>query len=66
MVRNFPFSTSEDFLQKEFSAFGEIAEVKLLKDESMKRSKGCAFIQFTSQDDAFLKPAHIIHNTPSR
>ncbi|KAL0737994.1 hypothetical protein Bca4012_014204 [Brassica carinata] len=54
MVRNLPFSTSEDFLQKEFSAFGEIAEVKLIKDESMKRSKGYAFIQFTSQDDAFL------------
>ncbi|CAH2078479.1 unnamed protein product [Thlaspi arvense] len=54
MVRNLPFSTSEDFLQREFSAFGEIAEVKLIKDESMKRSKGYAFIQFTSQDDAFL------------
>ncbi|KAL1205277.1 Organelle RRM domain-containing protein 1 [Cardamine amara subsp. amara] len=54
MVRNLPFSTSEDFLQKEFSAFGEIAEVKLIKDESMKRSKGYAFIQFMSQDDAFL------------
>ncbi|KAJ0239322.1 Uncharacterized protein HA466_0229900 [Hirschfeldia incana] len=54
MVRNLPFSTSEDFLQKEFSAFGEIAEVKLVKDESMKRSKGYAFIQYTSQDDAFL------------
>ncbi|CAG7887106.1 hypothetical protein BRARA_A01087 [Brassica rapa] len=54
MVRNLPFSTSEDFLQKEFSAFGEIAEVKLVKDESMKRSKGYAFIQFMSQDDAFL------------
>ncbi|XP_010449240.1 PREDICTED: glycine-rich RNA-binding protein 4, mitochondrial [Camelina sativa] len=54
MVRNLPFSTSEDFLQREFSAFGEIAEVKLVKDESMKRSKGYAFIQFKSQDDAFL------------
>ena len=28
--------------------------VKLVKDESMKRSKGYAFIQFMSQDDAFL------------
>ncbi|KAJ4912720.1 RNA-binding (RRM/RBD/RNP motifs) family protein [Raphanus sativus] len=54
MVRNLPFSISEDFLQKEFSAFGEIAEVKLVKDESMKRSKGYAFIQYMSQDDAFL------------
>ncbi|CAA7020934.1 unnamed protein product [Microthlaspi erraticum] len=54
MVRNLPFSTTEDLLQREFSAFGEIAEVKLVKDESMKRSKGYAFIQFTTQDDAFL------------
>lgn len=28
--------------------------VKLVKDESMKRSKGYAFIQYMSQDDAFL------------
>jgi len=28
--------------------------VKLIKDEAMQRSKGYAFIQFTSQDDAFL------------
>uniref|UniRef100_A0A1J3E3Z7 Glycine-rich RNA-binding protein 4, mitochondrial n=1 Tax=Noccaea caerulescens TaxID=107243 RepID=A0A1J3E3Z7_NOCCA len=54
MVRNLPFSTSEDLLQREFSAFGEIAEVKLIKDESMRRSKGYAFIQFTTQDDAFF------------
>ncbi|KAH0853451.1 hypothetical protein HID58_093226 [Brassica napus] len=42
------------FYKRSFQLFGEIAEVKLVKDESMKRSKGFAFIQFTSQDDAFL------------
>lgn len=41
-------------MQKEFSNFGEIAEVKLVKDETIKRSKPYAFIQYTSQDDAIL------------
>ncbi|CAL5346663.1 unnamed protein product [Camellia sinensis] len=31
-----------------------IAEVKLVMDENVKRSKGYAFIQCTSQDDALL------------
>ncbi|KAH9747194.1 RRM domain-containing protein [Citrus sinensis] len=54
MVRNLPFTTHEHTLQKEFSAFGEVAEVKLVKDEITKKSKGYAFIQYTSQDDALL------------
>ncbi|KAJ0082141.1 hypothetical protein Patl1_12239 [Pistacia atlantica] len=47
------FSTRESRLQREFSN-GEIAEVKLVKDELTKKSKGYAFIQYTSQDDALL------------
>ncbi|XP_044507516.1 RNA-binding protein 3 [Mangifera indica] len=54
MVRNLSFSTHESRLQKEFSNFGEIAEVKLVKDELTKKSKGYAFIQYTSQDDALI------------
>ncbi|KAJ0017188.1 hypothetical protein Pint_12084 [Pistacia integerrima] len=54
MVRNLSFSTRESRLQREFSNFGEIAEVKLVKDELTKKSKGYAFIQYTSQDDALL------------
>ncbi|KAF3450044.1 hypothetical protein FNV43_RR06123 [Rhamnella rubrinervis] len=52
MVRNLPYSTSESCLHEKFSNFGQIAEVKLVKDENTKRSRGFAFIQFTSQDDA--------------
>ncbi|CAL5415553.1 unnamed protein product [Camellia sinensis] len=33
---------------------GKIAEVKLVMDEKVKRSKGYASIQYTSQDDALL------------
>ncbi|XP_052183991.1 small RNA-binding protein 11, chloroplastic isoform X2 [Diospyros lotus] len=52
MVRNLPYTTTESCLKKEFSRFGEIAEVKLVRDEASKRSKGYAFIQYTNQDDA--------------
>ncbi|KAL4318845.1 hypothetical protein GQ457_18G021100 [Hibiscus cannabinus] len=53
-VTNLPYSTKESRLQKEFANFGEIAEVKLVKDEFTKRSKGYAFIQYTSQDEAMV------------
>ncbi|KAK3028381.1 hypothetical protein RJ639_038055 [Escallonia herrerae] len=46
------YSTSETCLQKKFSNFGQIAEVKLVKDEATKKSKGFAFIQYDSQDAA--------------
>ncbi|KAK7260497.1 hypothetical protein RIF29_26600 [Crotalaria pallida] len=54
IVKNLPYSTGETTLQKEFSNFGKIAEVKVVKDVITKRSKGYAFIQYTSQDDAML------------
>lgn len=46
------YSTTETCLRKE--NFGQIAEVKLVMDEKVKRSKGYASIQYTSQDDALL------------
>ncbi|KAJ1399388.1 RNA-binding domain superfamily [Sesbania bispinosa] len=49
-----PYSTGETTLQKEFSNFGKIAEVKMIKDVNTKRSKGYAFIQYTCRDDAML------------
>ncbi|XP_050904684.1 serine/arginine-rich splicing factor SC35 isoform X2 [Lathyrus oleraceus] len=45
VVKNLPYFTRENTLQTEFSNFGKIAE---------GRSKGFAFIQYTSQDDAML------------
>ncbi|XP_057462783.1 small RNA-binding protein 11, chloroplastic isoform X2 [Actinidia eriantha] len=52
MVRNLSYSTNENFLRKEFSNFGQIAEVKVVTDVSTKKSKGYAFIQYTDHDDA--------------
>ncbi|KAK7319239.1 hypothetical protein RJT34_03957 [Clitoria ternatea] len=54
IVKNLPYSTGENILQMEFSNFGKIAEVKMVKDVKTKRSKGMAFIQYTCQDDAML------------
>ncbi|KAH6796463.1 hypothetical protein C2S51_037449 [Perilla frutescens var. frutescens] len=49
-----PFSASESRLVKEFSQYGQIAEVKLVKDEAKQKSKGFAFIQYTSQEAALI------------
>ncbi|KAG6384455.1 hypothetical protein SASPL_155725 [Salvia splendens] len=49
-----PFSASESRLLKEFSKYGQIAEVRLVKDEVRQKSKGFAFIQYTSQEAALL------------
>ncbi|KAK7359590.1 hypothetical protein VNO77_01551 [Canavalia gladiata] len=54
IVKNLPYSTGETTLQKEFSNFGKIAEVKMVKDVKTEKSKGIAFIQYTCQDDAML------------
>ncbi|XP_077221006.1 small RNA-binding protein 11, chloroplastic-like isoform X2 [Tasmannia lanceolata] len=53
-VRNISYSTNESSLRKDFSDFGQIVEVKLAKDEGTKRSKGYAFVQYTSQEAAML------------
>ncbi|GFP78915.1 zinc finger CCCH domain-containing protein 42 [Phtheirospermum japonicum] len=54
IIKNLPFSTSQSRLVSEFSKYGQIAEVKLVKDEARKKSKGYAFIQYTSQEEAVL------------
>ncbi|CAL1402476.1 unnamed protein product [Linum trigynum] len=54
VVKNLPYLTSESSLREEFSSFGEVAEVKVLKFEEGERRKAHAFIQYTCLDDAFL------------
>ncbi|KAG9439002.1 hypothetical protein H6P81_019167 [Aristolochia fimbriata] len=53
-VRNLPYSTSEATLKKEFSNFGHIVEVKLVKDEGTNQSRGFGFVQYSSQEAAVL------------
>ncbi|KAL8193844.1 hypothetical protein R6Q57_026086 [Mikania cordata] len=46
------YTTNESCLKEQFSIFGHIAEVKLVKDQSSKNPKGYAFVQYMNQDDA--------------
>lgn len=49
-VGNLPYSTTEDDLRNEFSECGEIERVQLITDRETGRSKGFAFVTFTSED----------------
>jgi RNA recognition motif-containing protein len=48
-VGNLSFKTTENELQKEFDAFGEVASVKIILDPETLRSRGFAFV--TMPDD---------------
>ncbi|KAJ4816815.1 Cold-inducible RNA-binding protein [Rhynchospora pubera] len=44
--------TTEEELQKTFSKFGKIKEVRLVRDDKTRRPKGFAFVRFESEADA--------------
>lgn len=48
VVRNLPFSCSEQEVEKHFSQFGNIQEVKLLRKND-DRLVGCGFVQFENK-----------------
>ena len=56
-VGNLPYSTTEEDLKQEFSDCGDISDVRLITDRETGRSKGFAFITFTSAEalDAALE-----------
>jgi nucleolar protein 4 len=51
IIRNLSFKTTEDTLKKEFSKFGEITEVNILKKPDGKLV-GCAFVQYKNYGDS--------------
>ncbi|HQU72025.1 MAG TPA: RNA-binding protein [Calditrichia bacterium] len=51
-VGNLPFSFEENDLENQFSSFGEIREVKLIRDRESGRSKGFAFVTFETEEAA--------------
>jgi cold-inducible RNA-binding protein len=51
-VGNLPFSTTEDELREIFSQYGEIVEIRLISDRFTGRSKGIAFVEFTTEEQA--------------
>ncbi|NIS80307.1 MAG: RNA-binding protein [Anaerolineales bacterium] len=51
-VGNLAYSTTEDDLRALFADAGTISSVALIKDRDTGRSKGFAFIEMSSQDEA--------------
>lgn len=51
-VGNLPFSIKEEDLEGIFAEFGELAEISLITDRMSGRSKGFAFVKYTSEEAA--------------
>src|SRR5438046_8605953 len=51
-VGNLPFTTTENDLQDHFSQAGSVIAVNIMQDRSTGRSRGFAFIEMGSQEDA--------------
>lgn len=51
-VGNISYQTSEEELSDVFASYGEVASVKIIKDFETGRSKGFAFVEMNSEDDA--------------
>lgn len=51
-IGNVPFSTTEDELNEFFAQFGTVQSVKLITDRMTGRSKGIAFVEMSTEDEA--------------
>jgi cold-inducible RNA-binding protein len=51
-VGNISFKAGEEDLSKYFSQAGEVASVKLIKDNATGRLRGFGFVQMVSDEDA--------------
>jgi len=51
-VGRLSFKTTEEELQKEFEAFGEVGSVKIIMDHETFKSRGFAFVTMPNQDQA--------------
>ena len=51
-VGNLDYQMSDEDLKNEFSSYGEIQDVIVIKDHETGRSKGFGFVEFSSSDSA--------------
>src|SRR5690348_3924357 len=51
-VGNLPFTTTENDLQDHFAQAGSVIAVNIMQDRATGRSRGFAFIEMSSQEDA--------------
>ena len=62
-VGNLPFTTTEEDLQSMFAQAGNVVSVSLIKDRDTGRSRGFAFVEFSTQAEA-EKAVSLFNNTP--
>lgn len=58
-VGNLSFKTTEQELQREFEAFGEVGSVKIITDHNTFKSRGFAFVEMHDRDQALAAIAGI-------
>jgi cold-inducible RNA-binding protein len=58
-VGNLSFKTTEQELQREFEAFGEVSSVKIITDHNTFKSRGFAFVEMQDRDQALAAIAGI-------
>ena len=51
-VGNLPYSMRDDDLQQHFARFGAVVSAKVMVDRETGRSKGFAFVEMGSREDA--------------
>ena len=51
-VGNLPYSMRDDDLQQHFAQFGQVNSAKVMMDRETGRSKGFAFVEMASRDEA--------------
>jgi cold-inducible RNA-binding protein len=51
-VGNLPFTTTENDLQDHFAQAGAVVSINVMQDRATGRSRGFAFIEMGSQEDA--------------
>lgn len=51
-VGNLSYSTTQDTLQSEFGAFGQVDEVAIINDRETGRPRGFAFVTMANDDEA--------------
>ncbi len=51
-VGNLSFSTTEETLQNEFSAYGQVEEVAIINDRDTGRPRGFAFVSMSNDGEA--------------
>lgn len=51
-VGNLPFSTTQQELEELFAQHGQLVEAKLVTDRMSGRSKGIAFVEYSTEEEA--------------